>query len=66
MPKPLESVIEHMERLKAELLAAEMNLEEINREADLCLKWMRDEIAALEGKIHNSNRAASSERVSSR
>lgn len=43
-----------MERLKAELLAAELNLETINREADVCLKWMRDEIAALdaESKAH--------------
>ena len=48
MLKPVESAIEMMDRLKAELLAAEIQIEAMNAQAELGLERMRAEMAAFD------------------
>jgi hypothetical protein len=51
MAKPLESAIEHMERLEVALLVAEAKLKAMNAKAQVNLDRMRAEIAVITSKF---------------
>jgi hypothetical protein len=48
MPKPVESAIEHMERLNAALLIARVKSDALGRKIDRHLKRLRSATAALD------------------